>query len=168
MANIEEWVEKYSKSLRSWLTPRMKSREDVEDLMQEIFIACYRHQDEFDPQRCPEKAWIFIIAKNMLVSYYRSSKNNDSLDAMMEAEGSAVEPVDEAASQVAQTIENRSMVAELLGQLDERSRNVIILRFFKGMDHQAIADCLGLTAGNVRVIQKRALEKMQKMMAANE
>ncbi len=164
MADVEKWVQLYSASLRSWLTPRMKTREDVEDLMQEVFIACYRHQDEFDPSRCPEKAWIFIVAKNMLISYYRSAKNNDSLDAMMDAAGSAAEPVDEAASQVAQTIENRAIVAELLRQLDERSRQIIVLRFFEGLDHQSIADRLGLTPGNVRVIQKRALEKMQKMM----
>ncbi len=168
MANVEEWVVKYSGSLRSWLSSRMNSREDVEDLMQDVFLACYRHQDQFDPERCSEKAWVFIVAKNMLISHYRRSGRTESLDELMEEGGSAAEPVDNAASQAALMTENRALVASLLEKLDERSRTVIIMRFFGGMEHQAIADQLGTSSGNVRIIQKRALEKMQKMLKGEQ
>lgn len=168
MANVEEWVEKYSGSLRQWLNARVNSREDVEDLMQEVFLACYRHQDEFDPSRCGEKAWVFIVAKNMLYSYFRRSGRTESLDALLEEAGSAAEPIAEAASQAAELTEQRMLAASLLEQLDERSRTILILRFWGGLDHQAIADRLGLSAGNVRVIQKRALTKLQKILQQSE
>ena len=48
--------------------------------------------------------------------------------------------------------------------LDERSRTVLILRFFKELDSQQIAQRMGLSPVNVRVIQSRAIASLRQTM----
>ena len=61
-------------------------------------------------------------------------------------------------------MECRDLVAKLLLTLDERSRTVLILRFFQELDAQQIAQRMGLTPGNVRVIQSRAIASLRQAM----
>ena len=81
----EKWVEhlmtQYSGALLKYISAHTHVREDAEDILQEVFLSCHRHQ-EVDPARCNEQAWLYIIAKRKLVSYYRARKDVASLDAM--------------------------------------------------------------------------------------
>ena len=45
--------------------------------------------------------------------------------------------------------------------LDERSRTVLVLRYFEGLDSQQVAERMGLSPVNVRVIQSRALNALR-------
>ena len=60
----------------------------------------------------------------------------------------------------------RQALAQTLSRLDERSREVIILRYLKGLSPEETARRLGLSAVNVRVIQSRALDKMNRLLEA--
>ena len=71
------------------------------------------------------------------------------------------EPVDSAAREAAGLMEFRGAVARLLLTLDERSRTVLVLRYFEGLDSQQVAERMGLSPVNVRVIQSRALNALR-------
>ena len=161
----EQWVERLVEENRSALLAyfrrHVSGREDAEDLLQEVFLSCYRHRESFDPARCSEKAWLYVIAKNRLRQYYRDTKQTVSLDEMSE---NGAEPADSTAQEAAGLMECRDAVARLLLTLDERSRTVLILRFFQELDAQQIAQRMGLTPGNVRVIQSRAIASLRQAM----
>ena len=82
----ESWIEhlmtEYSDGLLKYLKSHTHTPEDAEDILQEVFLSCHKHAAEFDPERCNEQAWLYIIAKRKLVSYYRARKETVSLDAM--------------------------------------------------------------------------------------
>ena len=59
----------------------------------------------------------------------------------------------------------RSFLAERLANLPERQQQVIALRFFQEKDYAEIAEELGISAGNARVILSRALDKLKLDMA---
>ena len=166
----EQWVERLVEENRSALLAyfrrHVSGREDAEDLLQEVFLSCYRHRESFDPARCSEKAWLYVIAKNRLRQYYRDTKQTVSLDEMSE---NGAEPADSAAQEAAGLMECRDAVARLLNErpepviflLDERSRTVLVLRYFEGLDSQQVAERMGLSPVNVRVIQSRALNALR-------
>ncbi len=162
----EQWIEhladEYSSSLLRYLMHHTDSREDAEDLLQEVLLSCHKHAGGFDPERCNEQAWLYIIAKRKLVSYYRAKKDQVSLDAM---EPDLTPGRDDMAKAV-NVMAYRQTLAQTLSRLDERSREIIILRYLKGLSPEETAKRLGLTAVNVRVIQSRALAKMNKMLEA--
>ena len=161
----DQWVEQLFCSNRSallaFLHRHAANREDAEDLLQDVFMACYRHKDDFDPARCSETAWLYVIAKNRLKQYYRDQKPVSSLEEMAE---NGQELPDWSSREAAEVMECRDLVARLLLTLDERSRTVLILRFFQELDAQQIAQRMGLTPGNVRVIQSRAIASLRQAM----
>ena len=157
----EQWInhlmQEHSESLLRFLSSHTDSREDAEDLLQDIFTNCYKAQDRFDKSKCSEVAWLFILARNRLKNYYRDKKPSVSLDAI---ELEQKDPKDYI-QQAVHLMHCREVAAEVLETLDERSRNIILLRFFEEKSHEEIAKILNLSAGNVRVIQSRALKQME-------
>ena len=160
----EQWIEhlavEYSSALLKYLKKHTRSTEDAEDILQEVFLSCHKHAAEFDPERCSEQAWLYIIARRMLVSYYRAKKDSVSLDAM---EPDLVPGRDDMAKAV-NVMSCRQTVAQALSKLDGRSREVIILRCLKGLSADETAQRLGISSVNVRVIQSRALNKMNRYL----
>jgi RNA polymerase sigma-70 factor (ECF subfamily) len=65
-----------------------------------------------------------------------------------------------ASSDAAQT-ETRLLLAQALEALEPIYRDVLVLRFYEGLPHSAIAQRLGLPLETVRTRQKRALERMR-------
>ena len=158
----EEWVQHlitaYSSQLLKYLINHTHSREDAEDLLQDVMISVYEHRAEFDPERCNEQAWLYIIAKRKLVSYYRKFKQNDSIDEMEDFQL----PSDNSMAEATNLMACRQAVALALSKLDERSREIVVLRYFNGLSYAEIASALGISEGNARVIHSRALDTMKK------
>ena len=154
---VEELYNKYYMTVFRYLLRHIDSREDAEDIMQETFLSIDRHKAEFDPSRCDELAWIYIIAKRKLYSYYRSRKISRSIDDMEDYEQPSCNYVEEAMEMM--SIRNR--VAGLLELLDERSRQVVVLKYFDGLEDKNIAEILNITPVNVRVIRNRAMARMR-------
>lgn len=165
----DQWVEQLVQNNRSalfgYIHRHVANREDAEDLLQDNFLSCCRHKDDFDPARCSETAWLYVIAKNRLKQYYRDQKPVSSLEELAE---NGQELPDWSSKEAAEVMECRDLAAKLLLTLDERSRTVLILRYFKELDAQQIAQRMGLTPGNVRVIQSRAMDKLRQAMAQME
>lgn len=163
----EQWaanlIQEYSDGLFRFLSLHTECREDAEDLMQDIFASCYKTRERFDSSRCSEQAWIFILAKNRLKNYYRDKKKLVSLDSF---EYEKEDPVDYMAEAV-HIMRCREIAAEVIQSLDERARQIIVLRFFEEKSHEEIGNMMGLTTGNVRVIQGRALKKMEEYLKQN-
>ena len=161
----DQWVEQLARNNRSallsFLQRHVANREDAEDLLQDVFMSCYRHKDSFDPERCSETAWLFVIAKNRLKQYYRDQKPVSSLEELAE-NGERI--ADWSAQEAIALMECRDLVAKLLLTLDERSRTVLILRYFQQLDSQQIAQRMGLSPVNVRVIQSRAIASLRQAM----
>ena len=157
---VEDLVKKYSKEILQYLSAHTYCREDAEDLFQEVFTSCYKARESFDPERCGEQAWLYILARNRLKNYYRDHKINNSLDDM------EIEISDhmDVSAQAAELTECREMIAKALQILDERSRMIIVMRFFDKVSCKKLAYDLGTTEGNVRVIQNRALRRMEKYL----
>lgn len=157
---VESLIKKYSSRLLHYLCGHTYSREDAEDLLQDIFVSVYEHNNEFDPSRCNEEAWLYIIAKRKLVSYYRAFKRNESIDEMEDYQL----PGDNSMAQATNLMACRQAVAKALSGLDERSRDIVVLKYFSGFTYKEIGEKLGISEGNARVICSRSLEKMQNLI----
>ena len=163
------WVEKLyyeqAGNLLRYLKAHTGNLQDAEDLMQDTFLSVDKHKAEFDPSRCDEAAWLYIIAKRKLISWYRLKKPNCSLDAEMDSEDGSFRPFDEpSVSPIDAAVELMTMredVADALELLDERSRQVVVLKYFDDMNDEEIAAQLDISVSNVRVIRNRAMLRMR-------
>lgn len=154
---VEELFTKHKVEILRYIKRHINNSEDAEDLCQEIFLSCHKHSDSFDPSKCDEKAWLYIITKNRLKNYYRDHKEHDDIDEI--SFKLADETDDVAAANNLMLL--RQELTKALETLDERSKNIIILRFFEQKSFKEIADILNIREGTVRMIQFRALGKLK-------
>ncbi|MBC7253592.1 MAG: sigma-70 family RNA polymerase sigma factor [Actinobacteria bacterium] len=129
-------------------------REEAEDLTEEVFTRCLAHIGDYDPRKAPFRAWVFRIARNMLVDHLRKSARRERKDAARRDPGQP--PVAEALEEE----ERRRAVREALRELPATQRQVVIMKYFSGMSNVEVAAALGKSEGAVNAIQHRALRKL--------
>jgi len=110
------------------------------------------------------RAWLFRIAHNLLVDFYRKQKKESHLEDLNQKPDRSISPLSKL-----ETMEEKQQLQEAIRLLDERSQRVLISRFVIGMSHKDTSQSLNLTENNVRLIQFRALKKLRKILErANE
>lgn len=142
-----------------YVKKRVLSQQDAEDLTQEVFTACYRNFDSFDPQKASVGTWVYVVMKNRLKNYYRDRKEALSLD---DEEGMPELPGDTYVEQSVLLEEERRILLGALDQLSQRERTIVVERYFHNRTSADIAGRLNMTDVNVRVTLKRSLEKLRK------
>src|SRR4051812_16338150 len=107
------------------------------------------------------RAWILAIVGNMSLRLLRDRRTRGRKEAAM---GGAAEPVSpEPAGAVDETL--RDALHRELAALPERHRRPLLLAYAEGMDHARIAELLGISVGNARVLVHRALERLRARLA---
>ena len=129
---------------------------DAEDVVQDVFTAAARQIGAFDGEWRAFRSWIFSIAYRQIVNRYRSpSRHDGELPRVL---------VDEDLIGPDQAVVIREMASEAVAAMDvlsEIERDVVLLRVIAGLDTAEVAKAVGKRAGNVRVIQSRALAKVR-------
>lgn len=134
---------------------------EAEDLTRKVFLKIRRDLPHYDAQRASLATWVFVIIKNTLKQY-----DPDHKESMAGAEAHATANTELAEAYQLQGLRDR--LAELLWQLPDIDRYIVVLRYFRNLSSQATADLLGLTSGNVRVRLSRALDKLARFASEPE
>ena len=150
------YIEYYPKIL-SYIGKRVNAYQDAEDLVQEILAACYSHFDRYDSSKASVGTWIYVIMSNRLKNYYRSKKgitvlNIEQMDSMIE---------DDFIEQAVLFEELKDTLFSGIQTLSVKEQKILKARYFKKQSAAFIAEHMGLTAGNVRIITSRAIEKLR-------
>jgi len=145
-----------------YLYHRVGRLEDVEDLTSQVFLKAWQGIRKYRSQGIPFTAWLFRIAHNTVVDYYRSKKREVSLTEL-DADAGALD----GAQQLEQEME-RSQVRKAILQLREDQQKVIVLRFITGMSCSEVATIMGKREGTIRVMQHRALSALRSILAEGE
>lgn len=100
-----------------------------------------------------------MIMKNRLKNYYRDKKEQDSLDDdELFLELASEEVLEESVL----LEEQKKLLLAALAELSERERQIIVNTYFHKKTSAQTAMLLGMSAGNVRVVQNRALIKIRR------
>jgi RNA polymerase sigma-70 factor (ECF subfamily) len=137
---------------------RVGNHPDAEDLTAQVFV---RAVEQLDTDRAPGQvaAWLYRVAQNATADYWRAFYRLPVIGADHVAPG--WEPVDEAATR--QPTEPNDGAADrvraLLHRLPESYRRVLELRFLERLTVAETAHAMGISNGNARVLQYRALRR---------
>jgi len=130
------------------------SREEAEDLTQEVFLKLHGALPKYDFGKS-FTAWLLTLAKNHLIDEYRRTKwekaNRDDFDERVLSQAVADGPEARLAAK-----ETKELVWEGLGLLPADMRMVVILRDLQGRSYEEVAEVLGLPLGTVKSRVNRA------------
>lgn len=128
--------------------------EEVEDLLQDIFLKAYLNLNSFD-QTLKFSSWLYRIAHNETISNHRKRKARrlDDQAALedwheLAANFSLEEQLDEQLT--------GEQVSQVLSLLDGKYREVLVLRFLEDRSYEEISDILRKPTGTVATLINRA------------
>src|SRR3989338_3455783 len=141
---------------------RVNHREAAEDLVSEIFIRIW---DKIPGIQGPGafNGWIFQIARNLVIDYYRAKKitvNLDDLENVLQYEDNILERTNF-------DFDQRAFM-EALPKLGADQQIVIKLKFIDELHNEETAALLKKSEGAIRVIQHRALTELKKLLNQDE
>jgi RNA polymerase sigma-70 factor (ECF subfamily) len=130
------------------------SRQEAEDMTQEIFFKLYGSLAKFDFEK-NFTAWLLTLAKNHLIDEYRRTKwertQRDDFDERVLPQASIPGPEESLARK-----ETRALIWEGLNRLSSEMRMAVILRDLQGRSYEEMAEILGLPLGTVKSRVNRA------------
>lgn len=152
-ANFTAKYRKYKDKIFNYFYYRLNfNRALAEDLTSEVFLKAYYKFDTYDQERSFQ-AWIYAIARNHLLNYYRDKKVEIDL-----AEAGNISSNDCEKIEINMECER---VLSKIGQLDIYHREVLLLRYVDGLENEEIASLLGKDNGAIRTQMSRALKVLR-------
>ena len=158
---LRQISERYRQPLNAYFSRRVGSRNEAEDLTQEVFLRLVRRLD-IETIENPE-AFVFQTAVNLLRDRSRRGKTQHSHLVDL-AHQHAVEEL--SPERLFDSRQSLTMVLSVLEQLDERSRDAFILHRLEGMKHAEIANLFGVSVSSVEKYIIKALALLAKRSAA--
>jgi len=139
-------------------------KEDAEDLLQDIFIKVYQNLNDFDTN-LKFSSWIYRIAHNEVISNYRKLKarpvgvSYDDDPILINKLVSSTDFVKEINRKY-----DAKIIQKVLAKMDEKYREVLILRFLEEKDYNEMSDILQRPIGTVGAMVNRGKEQFRKIM----
>lgn len=155
----------FQHKVQDFLSKKVSNHEIAEDLTSEIFEKIWRTIDDFQWQGINISAWVFRIARNHLIDYYRKQnkfKNDKSLDEIM----NIVESTLPSAEFEMEREEEDSQLFNAIKELEEEDQYLIYYKFFEEMSNSKIAEVTGMTETNIGTKLHRIRKKLAKIINA--
>lgn len=167
---LEDCLAAYDKLLWNLARKFTKTKEDAEDAVQEIFIDIWRSAARFDAKKCPERAFVIMVARRRLIDSLRKSYrrphqesfNENVLDNLSGSNSSGGNSGDHHDRFLLRIDTKRAVAA--LDQLSAREKQIIRLSVYHGISHGEIARTVGLPLGTVKSHIRRGLQKIRDRM----
>lgn len=140
------------------------NNEDAEDLIADVFLKVVVSLKKYKKTTKGHfSAWVFRIAHNRVIDFYRKKKEYLQLtdpetgELKFDIPSSDLDPHDSAIQ-----YEEHLKIRGILDTLSGVNREVLELKFLEEFSNSEIAEIIGKSEGNIRVIQLRALRKLRK------
>ena len=165
---MDQLVARYRSALFSWLLGMTGNRSDAEDLFQDIWIRVIRHAARFNDVSF--KAWLWKIARNLLIDFRRKRKPDISLDAVDdEDDHSLLDQLTAKGAGPAAAVELDDMSKRVMGAvsaLPEVQRDVFLMRVQGDLSFSEIAETLKIPLNTALGRMHDAMTKLKKMLTA--
>lgn len=165
-------VERYQSRAYSLAFSILKNKQDAEDVVQESFVKVYLSIGKFKGESS-FYTWLYRIVRNMSIDVKRKLSREqvnqpdvESLNATDQVEANSANN-SETFSPDYELLrkEKARRIAEVLNDISEEHRTVIILREVDGMDYQQIAQITGVSKGTIMSRLHYARKKLQQGLA---
>jgi RNA polymerase sigma-70 factor (ECF subfamily) len=153
--------EYYFPKVYRYAAARLATAEDAEDVTEEIFLRVIDKIGSFSWRGLPFGSWVFRIARNEVVSHVRRQKVRGATAQLTDT----IPDYTPDHTELVETAMTMDVVREAIGRLPEAQRQVISLRFVAGLSVAETAQSLKKTENNVKVLQHKAIAKLQQMVS---
>ena len=139
-------LDKYSRPINSLILKVVQNQEEAEELAQDTFMKVFKNLASFKGD-CSFSTWIYRIVVNTSLDMLRRKKKETPTEEMPET------PTEDHYQDLD--------LKQMINRLDDKSRTVIILRYFEDLKLEDIADIVGENLNTVKARLYRTLKKLR-------
>jgi RNA polymerase sigma-70 factor (ECF subfamily) len=133
--------------------------DEGEDLASEVWLDVARGLGRFEGDESSFRCWLFTIARRRLIDLRRTRARRRTTPVSLDQLIDRPDPAEAFAG-----VETADALA-LLGALPPAQAEIVVLRVLAGLDSHEVAAVTGRKPGTVRVMQKRALERLAELIS---
>jgi RNA polymerase sigma-70 factor (ECF subfamily) len=162
-AAADALVRMYYDEIFGYVRKQMPNESDALDVTQDTFIGVLRTIGRYDPKAASFRTWLYKIASNKLVDYYRSRSRIPLSEPLLPDEA---EPID--ASDFTRRIRDEDFanrVCAFVGTLPPDTQRVFRLHIWGGQTFSEIAAALEMPEGSVKSRYYRLINTLRKEFA---
>ena len=157
-AAFREIVNRYKNGLYAFLKQFLNRHDLIEDVFQETFLQLFTSRDSFDTSR-PLRPWLFTIAANKAKDALRKQRRTAAIPigTIAEAQEMSFDDVLNALTsdttmpyEKLQESETASEVREIIANMPENLREILILGYFHQFSYKQMAQILSIPIGTVK------------------
>jgi RNA polymerase sigma-70 factor (ECF subfamily) len=152
-------------TVRKFISWRIRHEMTTEDLTSDVFVRAWKSIGSVVWQGKPIQAWLMTIARNIVNDHYGSSRVQREIisGAIYDVnDGRVVEPVDhDSPEELVVTHTGNVELLALVTKLSPDQREVMVLRFIRGLTIGETARIMGRNVGAVKALQFRAVQNLR-------
>jgi RNA polymerase sigma-70 factor (ECF subfamily) len=160
---FEDTAQRYQRRVYSFARYLLSSREEAEDVTQEVLLRLWRHRQGVDEERLG--SWLLRVTRNACYDLLRKRRSESA--AGLVAPGLDDEHVASAEPDPrsrAEATEFRRRLLAALAEIGEPYKSVVILREVQGLPHREIGEALGIPEVTVRVHLHRGRKRLREIL----
>lgn len=149
---------KYVKKIYKFIYYKVQHKETAEDLTSQTFIKALEKINSFSNEKSSFSTWVYAIARNSVIDFYRTKKNNFNIDDVWDLKDNTDIERD---ADIRGKLEK---VEKYLKGLKAEQREIIMLRVWEDMSYKEIAEITGKSEGNCKMIFFRTVKELKEKM----
>ena len=163
-AALARLYDSYRVILFGLLVRILNSREEAEDILQDVFIQVWRRAKDFNEKRGRPFTWLVTLARRRAIDRLRLLGARQRL-----VKGAAQEQTDTVSDALSDTIKvaQKDMVRRALAQLPEEQRHTLVLAYFGGLTQSEIAAKLNVPLGTVKTRMRSGMIKLRALLGSH-
>jgi RNA polymerase sigma-70 factor, ECF subfamily len=162
LRHYAQFVRDYESSILTFVYRMVGSKEDAEDITQEALLQAYRTWNQVDPELAGGYVkWCYRIARNLSIDLLRKKKPRSADEEEMEraADTKNLRPEEVYEHRVQST-----QIKDCIQSLDEKYREVLVLRYQEEMSYEKIAEILELPVSTIETRIFRAKKMLREKL----
>jgi len=161
---LEELYDRYGERLHHYLTIKLASAEDAEDILQEVFLRLARYSIRWKLIK-NEEPYVFRVARNeanrFLKRKHQNQINPENAPALARV-------INESLVTDSPDPSDKESLSLALAKLPEEQREVVVLKFFEELSLKEIAAACGLSPNTVASRYRYGLSKLKSLLEAKD
>lgn len=152
--------DRYRTILFSVIARIIISREEAEDVLQEVFLQVWNKAQDYDESRGRVFTWLVTLARSRAIDRLRSLGARER--AVDEATREADDVVSDAEIDAIQA-EKRKKVGHALAQLSEEQKQALMMAYFEGCSQSEIAERLNTPLGTIKTRMRSGMIRLREL-----